>query len=347
MTLSFACPDCGKTYRNVKQKLIGKKARCSCGKVIRIGGSERSTPSRSFQRDNLPANAAAQDSDSQCDARRAEASPTMKRSSRSRKKPVPTVDVQVNQELVVDDHYNDLDELLAANNYEDVSELVRVPDREIAIPAELVTKPPAVNSVTRSSLALVAAIAAATIAFWFGLLVVMQRLTQFDNVLLSYFQQTYAGINSASFGDDEITSGLRLGFIVAGWTMWAAGLAMGLLAVGQLLNALVQLFIQRQLFRWADGLMATLSIVFVFLAVSCLFLHASHMTNLNRELNKVVPAATANEFVPANVQRIRDQYNKRNRAFTIVMLVSAAIPMTIFTFSMTRLFATAGDTSRS
>lgn len=271
----------------------------------------------------------------------------MKRSSRSRKKPVPTVDVQVNQELVVDDHYNDLDELLAANNYEDVSELVRVPDREIAIPAELVTKPPAVNSVTRSSLALVAAIAAATIAFWFGLLVVMQRLTQFDNVLLSYFQQTYAGINSASFGDDEITSGLRLGFIVAGWTMWAAGLAMGLLAVGQLLNALVQLFIQRQLFRWADGLMATLSIVFVFLAVSCLFLHASHMTNLNRELNKVVPAATANEFVPANVQRIRDQYNKRNRAFTIVMLVSAAIPMTIFTFSMTRLFATAGDTSRS
>ena len=37
MTLSFACPHCGKTYRNVKQKLIGKKARCSCGNVIRIG----------------------------------------------------------------------------------------------------------------------------------------------------------------------------------------------------------------------------------------------------------------------------------------------------------------------
>lgn len=34
---SFSCPDCGKTYENVKAEMAGRKVRCSCGKVFRLG----------------------------------------------------------------------------------------------------------------------------------------------------------------------------------------------------------------------------------------------------------------------------------------------------------------------
>ena len=346
MTLSFACPKCGKTYRNVKQQLIGKKARCSCGKVIRIGNSDRSASIRDFLENDRTSESESQNSVAERAAAQNDGAAGESRLSRDEKKRVPTVDVRINKRLVIKDHYDDLDALLAGNVYEDISELADVPNREVGIPAGLVSKPPAENPAARSSLALIAAIASATMAFWFGLLVVLLRFTEFDNLLLNYFQQTHASINSASFGDDELTTGLKLGFIVMGWSMWVAGLAMVLLAVVQLLNALVQLFIQRQWLRWADGLMATLSIIFVFLVVGSLFLHASQMTKLNRELNKIVPVATADEFVPPNVQRIREQYNQRNRTFTIVMLVSGAVPLTIFAFSMVRLFTTAGSANR-
>jgi hypothetical protein len=175
----------------------------------------------------------------------------------------------------------------------------------------------------------------------------MARFAEFDQILLTYFQQTFAGIISGSFGYEEVAPGFKLGFIVIGWSMWVIGLAMLVVAIGQLLNALIQLFLHRQLVRWADGLMATISIVFVFLVVGSLFLHASHMSGLNRELNKIVPVGTADVFVPPNVQRVRGQYEQRNRTYLTVMLISGAIPLSVFAFSMVRLFTTAGESERS
>ncbi len=34
---SFNCPQCGKTYENVKSKMAGRKVSCTCGKVFRLG----------------------------------------------------------------------------------------------------------------------------------------------------------------------------------------------------------------------------------------------------------------------------------------------------------------------
>jgi hypothetical protein len=326
MTLSFACPYCGKNYRNVKRKLIGKKARCSCGKVIRIGDSKLPVAHQDFDQLDLQPDVA--------EGKLA--------SSKSKKNPIPTVAVQVNKNLVVDDHYSDLDELLAGNGHED-AEFVGPLGGEIEVPAGLIDPPVAARSSSISSLALLSAIASATIAFWFGLLVVMARFAEFDQILLTYFQQTFAGIISGSFGYEEVAPGFKLGFIVIGWSMWVIGLAMLVVAIGQLLNALIQLFLHRQLVRWADGLMATISIVFVFLVVGSLFLHASHMSGLNRELNKIVPVGTADEFVPPNVQRVREQYEQRNRTYLTVMLISGAIPLSVFAFSMVRLLASSDE----
>lgn len=329
MTLSFACPHCGKNYRNVKPKLSGKKARCSCGKVIRIGVSELPAAHQDFE---------------QLD-REPEIAEGMAESSASKKNPVPTVAVQVKKNLVVDDHYNDLDELLAGSAHDD-TEYAEDPVGDIEVPAGLVDLPAAAPTSSKSSLALLSAIVSATIAFWFGLMVVMTRFTEFDQILLTYFQQTLAGIVSGDFGNEEVAPGFKLGFVVIGWSMWGFGLAMAMVAIGQLFNALLELILHRQLVRWADGLMATISIVFVFLVVGSLFLHASHLSGLNRELNKIAPVGTATEFVPPNVLRVREQYSERNKTFLTVMLISGAIPLSVFAFSMVRLFTTAGESKR-
>ena len=34
---SFNCPECGKTYENVKANMAGRKVSCTCGKVFRLG----------------------------------------------------------------------------------------------------------------------------------------------------------------------------------------------------------------------------------------------------------------------------------------------------------------------
>ena len=34
---SFNCPECGKTYENIKANMAGRKVSCTCGKVFRLG----------------------------------------------------------------------------------------------------------------------------------------------------------------------------------------------------------------------------------------------------------------------------------------------------------------------
>lgn len=37
MSLSISCPSCGKQFRKIKAEMAGKKARCSCGEIVRLG----------------------------------------------------------------------------------------------------------------------------------------------------------------------------------------------------------------------------------------------------------------------------------------------------------------------
>ena len=36
-SLAFNCPSCGKPYDRVKASMTGRKVKCSCGKIFRLG----------------------------------------------------------------------------------------------------------------------------------------------------------------------------------------------------------------------------------------------------------------------------------------------------------------------
>jgi hypothetical protein len=328
MTVSFACPYCGKSYEKVKKELVGKKARCSCGKVIRVGMSSRDRRAR----ERKPTGNAPRDADAET--------------------AVPTVDVEIKNRLVVDDHYNDLDQLLDADYAVPVPEPPAQPIRQTAapIPPTLVPAAKARETGRRSNrrlaIGFLAAILSATIAFWFGFVIVSSRFVEFDQVLLKDFSERLASIHRADFGMDETSAGLKTGFAVTGWAMWGVALLMMILAIGQFLDAFVQLFSGRRIISWGDGLVASMGITFVFLIVAMIFLHNSHMTSLHRELNKIQAPEAFGESSLQNVERVRNEYKERSRNFITFMLTFAIIPMSVFVFSMIRLFALTGDTKR-
>ncbi len=308
MTVSFSCPHCGKSYERVKKELVGKKARCSCGKLIRIGRKEPT----------------GQD--------------------------IPNVEVEIKNRLIVDDHYNDLDHLLGDGYQEAGAESVtKKPDRYPALPMlpipSSALNPPKTtrNSTTRAAIGFLAAVISASIAFWFGFVVVSSRFVEFDQVLLKRFAEFLGAVNQADFGREETSPGLLTGFAVTGWAMWGVALMMMVMAIGQFLDAWVQLFTGRRIIGWGDGLVASLAIAFVFLIVAILFLHTSHMASLNRELNKVQAPDAFGESSLQNVERVRADYKIRSRKFITVMLLIGTIPMSVFVFSMIRLFALTGD----
>jgi hypothetical protein len=317
MTVSFACPNCGKSYEKVKKELIGKKAKCSCGSVIRIQPAGQPTAARSPKSDENQS--------------------------------VPTVDVKVKEKLIVDDHYNDLDLLLGeyTTSPADPAPPVRASNPAISIPVPAAVRPePKRPSATRLAIGFLSALVSATIAFWFGYLVVSVRLTDSEQVIVKQFDRIMTQVNEADLGPEEISPGLVTSFQIVGWTMGGVALLLMLLAIGQFGDAFFQLFTGHRIIGWGDGLVASLGITFVFLIVAVLFLHNSHMAALNRELNQIVAPQGFGEASLANVERVREEYKTRGREFTTGMLVIAIVPMLVFVFSMIRLFACTGDTKR-
>ena len=41
MALSVSCPNCGKRFENIKPRHAGKKAKCGCGEIIRLGAKKK------------------------------------------------------------------------------------------------------------------------------------------------------------------------------------------------------------------------------------------------------------------------------------------------------------------
>jgi hypothetical protein len=329
MSLTFHCPKCGKQYSNIRQDLIGKKARCACGKVLRLG--EQLQDEQSLQPTTPPAS-----SSDKADS----FSP-------------------------IAHHYSDLDSILAGSVFEAEpagvtrpstsapiqpttqrpnhptasrqSKVVREPTRiKPNVPPQSVpTKP----SSTKTTISFLAVVVSASLAFWFGLLIVVSRFTTVDQILLHPFSIAVGNLNAGRFGLDEMAPGLKIGFVICGWAIWTVAATMVLFAPLQLFNAVAQLFVRRQIFRLIDGLMATCGVLLVFLLVATLFLHASHMANLNRQLNQFdsPQAIAAGASERQNVQRIREQYQADSRSFMTVILAGGLVPLSIFSCSMLRL----------
>lgn len=330
MPLSFTCPNCQKQYPKLKSKLAGRKVRCRCGCEMRIPELDALTLA------DKPGN----------------------------KRAVPQPE---NIAAQFENHYSDLDQILSGTASPDLPFVPRsapsTPNSDLTSPSPQQNLRRAISPVTRTNprspatatvsstssarpsptrktISFVSVILGASLAFWFGALVIAARFTPFEQFPINRFTDSLSQINSASFGSAELSRGLKFGFQVSGWVMFAIAVALIVFAAVQFANAVMQLFVQRQLVRWADGLLASFAVAMTFAIVATLFLHATHTSKLNRELNQQVLSAGGSLDQPdlPNVQRLRDQYSSEGRQFMTAMLAAAAVPLTVFGCAMTRLF---------
>lgn len=54
MTLNVSCPNCGKKFERIKPSLIGKKAQCVCGQIIRLGKKQKRVSKSSLPDSRTP-----------------------------------------------------------------------------------------------------------------------------------------------------------------------------------------------------------------------------------------------------------------------------------------------------
>lgn len=66
MPLNFVCPDCGKEHRQISSQFLGKRIKCTCGRVLRLGpkssGTQESAASTEVNHSATPSTSAPPDS---------------------------------------------------------------------------------------------------------------------------------------------------------------------------------------------------------------------------------------------------------------------------------------------
>lgn len=255
------------------------------------------------------------------------------------------------QRPVFEQTYGDLDDILSSVG--DASP-IRVPNtREDSLDTtSRQSESKAVSSGGRPAVQLdsstagfLAALVSATLAFWFGLFVVVSRFQSFDSFLLGGFYRHLSSVYSVSFGDGAVPTVFQVAFSLLGWLIWIVAVALTVFAIVQFVNAFTQLLTGRQPVSWADGLTGTLGVVAVFLMVGIVFCEVSFANHELRALDAYEQPFVEEGERLANVARLREIIEDRNRSFVISMLIGAAIPMFVFSLSMVRLFTKTGSST--
>jgi hypothetical protein len=403
-------------FRNIEPETLGRKARCGCGTVFRLGkksdkqdpadlmdvdllgedmlGSEmahsnpvpiQSEPTKRKRASSRRSktNTGASSSGKNSDSRKNSAAKSKRRKpNKSRTKsqvalppsdteeqgnpilepipdpPVPQVSLTVQtteprsrpprqQEPIFDQTYGDLDDILEGAG--DAKPVVVRPRPEPEVDSstkkmngqtesKLANSKSITSKLTASTIGFLAALLSATLAFWFGLFVASSRFQIINWLLLDRFSVHLHSVYHAIFGESEISSGYALLFQSVGWILWSLAFAMILIAVGQFVNAFFKLITQRQVVPWTDGLAAASGVAVVFLLLGIVFCQSSFAKQEHRTLDAYEqPVVEEGEHL-ANVTRIREVIDQRDRSFTTTMLVACSVPMLVFIFSMVRLF---------
>jgi hypothetical protein len=380
LTLSISCPNCGKQFRNIKSEMAGKKARCSCGTIVRLGPKR----SRTEAANSAPPTSASPPNDllsvdlmgdemlgdqllggELSDARK---SPAAKTPARDRSQPieVPVVVLpplglahprpakvkrqqhkpkshgsdqpnRSGQSPVFGETYGDLDEIL----------------RGQGDPAPLVVRPqpvpPDAAEQTRtdaegpkphgpSTFGFLAAIGSATLAFWFGVLVVVSRFQIVEVPLLNNFSVTLESVYLAAFGTADVSPTFQNIFVSLGWALSIVAGALMLFAVAQFINAFVRILFRHSFMDWSDGMTAAAAVCALFLMVAMVFAHASFTKQQHRLLDEYERPTVLDRGPIGNVDLLRAEIVDAETTFRTTMLVGAGIPMSIFMLSMARLF---------
>ena len=324
MPVAFVCPHCGKRYANVKRRLMGRRARCGCGKIIRIAGE--SLGSEANQPDVIESSA-----------------------SVARDANVETASSADLSQSIVDEHYSDLDQILARPvlpSDAPASEGLAVPGspRDFGWQTSAKTESElrkersrgSFSSTTGLAIGFMGLMLSASLAIWFGLLLVVTRFRPVDLWWLRSFNDMLQGVFRGQFGSAPLTQSLEWSFVLAGWCLWLLALSMIGLGALQLVNAIALSFWLRSFWSLSDGALATVSILFVFVGVCTLFLHTSHTAQRRRELNQYdSPAAVlSGETTLENVQRLRTEVYQESRRFLVTMLATNMVPLCVFGGSM-------------
>lgn len=364
MKLSVSCPACGKKFGNIKPELAGKKAKCGCGNVIRL--SPKPTPTSDDQ-DNLMSVDLLGDellgdqllggelsNSNEVPEQKPLGPPSVispipkpaKRSRKRAKEPVPEVPIVKSERRkqrnpaasegpVFAQTYDDLDSILEGSG--DAAPIVA---RPIAPPQTTQPDEPEVSGSKKksSTFSFLVALFSATLAFWYGLFLVVSRFSRIDQVFFRGFSQAYHSIFGATFENVEVPSGFESMFVGLGWLIWAMGLCLMVFGAAQFINAFYKTMTNTQIFKWSDGLVATFAVGAVFATVAMLLVQYSFQQDRHKYFDDYEKSALGEDGGHLeNIVGLRAEMDAQQTDVRNWLLVGAVLSMTIFILSMARL----------
>ena len=382
LSLNVSCPNCGKQFKNIKPELAGKKAKCACGQIVRLGEAKNKAsdsdsspfPDDLMQVDLLgdellgddllgdallgqssgPPGATADFGRSKALEKRKNRpskdrpqsqSETAKSRPNSAQSPKPQPRPAAVEELNLGQSYSDLESIL--DGVGDAAPIVvRPPEEARDADAETPSGEAVPKTRKGSPVGLVSALLSGTFAFWFGVFALISKFKVIDQLLTSGFSQALHRMYLGDFGSlelNEVNERFEAFFMVYGWTFWMVALCLMILGATQFLNSLYRLFTKRHFFRSIDGLTATCGVVALFLLVGWIFAQASIERAQHKFLNEYEKPATVYGEELEVVTLLREEIDAQHTLARNWLLVGALIPMSVFVLSMTRLLTLKPD----
>ncbi len=367
MKLMFTCPHCDRVFDNVDLEMHGKRARCACGEIVTIKVSAKSfaRPSSSTTTSgiletstNEVSNFTNDTSDPFADAANFDAV-------------VEQADGQSENGTADDDqadeHYEDLEQILAAAYVADVAR-AETPARRggTKFGWPLQNKSTSANSEhgddaqsedakaahRRASIHLISGLLSAIIGFSLSIVILLFSVWSTELFPLVTISRVFAALFSgdagggdAGGGMSEVGASLRYGLMTMGWLIGGMAILLAGLSLAQFSNAIFCHVRHRRLLPWIDGLVATASVAMLFLLIAAIFVHSSQIVKQKRKLNRfdsAVAIANQQSELP-NVQRLREQYESLSREFNWVMVVCGLMALSTFGAAMTRKLTAPGN----
>lgn len=332
--MEATCPSCQKKYPPVRKELIGKRALCTCGHTFRLGEDhQESAPNKPDSKQLTTSNA--QDS------------------------------VDLSSAAVFENSYSDLDDILSGHGSTAPLSATTPP-----VPEHLPVAAPAIeakgaiterNSSPKSpakqrpessdgygstgmSVGFIAAFLSGSLATWFSLLVLSSRFTVFQLQPLNRVSQTLHDMSHGTSGDLSLSVGLEHSFVLLSWAIWITAVCLIVLAVAQLVNAFAKLLRGRRLLPGVDGITGLTAVVLLFMLLSTLFIHFSHMRQLNRELIQNAGGQLDETTVLGrNAQQIQQTHANHSRQFITSMTAASCVPLCVCLLSLSRVYITLGE----
>lgn len=376
MTLSISCPNCGKQFRNIKPEMAGKKARCSCGTVVRLGPKKSTgnvVKSRSAQMETNAASSGIhlpdhlrgderlgdellggdfsdlQNQDPPTTLQDMQEIPVVAipplglvhpapakiKRQQPRPKSHGTESRHATNKSSVDDAYSDLDAILSGQG--DAAPLRVRPD-----PATAQASRPAPQEQTKtaprpSSIGFVAALGSSSLAFWFGVVVIVTRFHPVDLAFVQRFSQMLESVNVAAFGTADVSVTFQRIFISLGWAIWIVAIVLAVFALAQFANAFIRILFGRSFLDWSDGMTAAMAVCALFLMVALIFTHHSFTQQQLRQLDEYEQPMALDRGPIGNVEILKSGIVEDGSMFQNTMLVGMGVAMSIFLLTMVRL----------